>query len=133
MIWMMNNGMGPRGRMNGHGEFGRRTYCRSTGMGELILILALLFGGPVIVAMIAIAGAVLTGLGVAFTGVFYGIGSLLTHLFSGTVSIASVVMGVCIGLILYRRIREKKAAAEEQKAAEETEEFAVDHKTEYNS
>ena len=117
MFWMMN-GMGPHGRSMHHRGF--------FPMGGLFLVPGILFGGLIglyaILAVLNVAGvvisAVLSGLAYVFTGLIEAFGSVFSGVFSGTAAIGSVIIGVVLGLIGYRMLRDRKArkAAEAEKA-----------------
>ena len=106
---------GPRGRMFGH---------RGSPVGMILAIFGLISLAPV-------ALAVLSGLFVGFLGVVGGLiaaaGAILSTLGPEIVSGGSVVVGILIGLLLYRSVRAWKAASaregkeESARTAEETE------------
>ena len=58
------------------------------------------------------------GLAYVFTGLIEAFGSVFSGIFSGTAAIGSVIIGVVLGLIGYRMLRDRKArkAAEAEKA-----------------
>ena len=114
---------GPRGRMFGH---------RGSPVGMILAIFGLISLAPV-------ALAVLSGLFVGFLGVFGGLvavaASVLSSLGSEAVAGGSVLVGILIGLLLYRSIHAWKAAAREEKeesapAAEKADEKMADEKEE---
>ena len=113
MFWMMN-GMGPHGRSMHHRGF--------FPMGGLFLVPGILFGGSSAFTRFLLAGvvisAVLSGLAYVFTGLIEAFGSVFSGIFSGTAAIGSVIIGVVLGLIGYRMLRDRKArkAAEADKA-----------------
>ncbi len=114
---------GPRGRMFGH---------RGSPVGMILAIFGLISLAPV-------ALAVLSGLFVGFLGVVGGLvavaASVLSSLGSEVVAGGSVLVGILIGLLLYRSIHAWKAAAREEKeesapAAEKADEKMADEKEE---
>ena len=114
---------GPRGRMFGH---------RGSPVGMILAIFGLISLAPV-------ALAVLSGLFVGFLGVVGGLvavaASVLSSLGSEVVAGVSVLVGILIGLLLYRSIHAWKAAAREEKeesapAAEKADEKMADEKEE---
>ena len=114
---------GPRGRMFGH---------RGSPVGMILAIFGLISLAPV-------ALAVLSGLFVGFLGVVGGLvavaASVLSSLGSEVVAGGSVLVGILIGLLLYRSIHAWKTAAREEKeesapAAEKTDEKTADEKEE---
>ena len=117
MFWMMN-GMGPRGPMNGHRGTPRYGYRpMGFGLGGLFLLPALLFGGWMIVAVVGtVFSAVIMILGSIFSGISY----LADGVSSGITSVGAVAVGILIGLALFFRIRNRRAAENEE--AEEAEE-----------
>lgn len=102
---------------------------RSMG-GGLLGLFGLLFGLRVILALLGVAGvvigAVFSGLAAAFSGVIHAFGSVLSGMFSGSAALGGVAMGIMIGLILYRMIRQKKE--EQVTAAEKEAKTVVDAK-----
>ena len=100
MFWMMN-GRNRRGMGGG-----------------LFLLPGILFGGLfgiyAILAVLNVAGIVIgtvfSGLAAAFSGIMSGVGDI----FSGIGSAGSLVIGALIGLVLYYRIRSRKAQNEEE-------------------
>ena len=113
----------PRGRMFGH---------RGSPVGMILAIFGLISLAPV-------ALAVLSGLFVGFLGVVGGLvavaASVLSSLGSEVVAGGSVLVGILIGLLLYRSIHAWKAAAREEKeesapAAEKADEKMADEKEE---
>ena len=125
MFWMMNemnrvNRVGPRGRMYGHRGFprgGYRPMGAGFGLGGLFLLPALLFGGWMIVAVV---GMVFSGVIMILGSIFSGIGHLANGVFSGVTSVGAIAVGVLIGLALFFRVRNGKAAENED--GEEAEE-----------
>ena len=114
---------GPRGRMFGH---------RGSPVGMILAIFGLISLAPV-------ALAVLSGLFVGFLGVVGGLvavaASVLSSLGSEVVAGGSVLVGILIGLLLYRSIHAWKTAAREEKeesapAAEKADEKMADEKEE---
>ena len=114
---------GPRGRVFGH---------RGSPVGMILAIFGLISLAPV-------ALAVLSGLFVGFLGVVGGLvavaASVLSSLGSEVVAGGSVLVGILIGLLLYRSIHAWKAAAREEKeesapAAEKADEKMADEKEE---
>ena len=114
---------GPRGRMFGH---------RGSPVGMILAIFGLISLAPV-------ALAVLSGLFVGFLGVVGGLvavaASVLSSLGSEVVAGGSVLVGILIGLLLYRSVHAWKAAAREEKeesapAAEKADEKMADEKEE---
>ena len=114
---------GPRGRVFGH---------RGSPVGMILAIFGLISLAPV-------ALAVLSGLFVGFLGVVGGLvavaASVLSSLGSEAVAGGSVLVGILIGLLLYRSIHAWKAAAREEKeesvpAAEKTDEKKAEEKEE---
>ena len=114
---------GPRGRMFGH---------RGSPVGMILAIFGLISLAPVVLA-------VLSGLFVGFLGVVGGLvavaASVLSSLGSEVVAGGSVLVGILIGLLLYRSIHAWKAAAREEKeesvpAAEKTDEKKAEEKAE---
>ena len=112
---------GPRGRMFGH---------RGSPVGMILAIFGLISLAPV-------ALAVLSGLFVGFLGVVGGLvavaASVLSSLGSEVVAGGSVLVGILIGLLLYRSIHAWKAAAREEKeesapAAKKTDEKKAEEK-----
>ena len=116
MFWMMN-GMGPHGCRRMH----HRGYRP---MGGLFLFPGILFGGFIgiyaILAVLNVAGvvigAVFSALAAALSGVISGIGSAFSGLmsgigsaFSGVGFAGSVIVGVVIGVILFRCIRRRRS------------------------
>lgn len=114
---------GPRGRMFGH---------RGSPVGMILAIFGLISLAPV-------ALAVLSGLFVGFLGVVGGLvavaASVLSSLGSEVVAGGSVLVGILIGLLLYRSIHAWKVAAREEKeesapAAKKTDEKKAEEKEE---
>ena len=99
MFWMMN-GQNRRG-------------------GGLFLLPGLLFGGffgiYVVLAVLNVAGivieAVFSGLAAAFSGIISAAGSVLSGMEAGFSSgigfIASVIVGIVIGVVLFNRLRNR--------------------------
>ena len=92
-----------------------------------------------LISLAPVALAVLSGLFVGFLGVVGGLvavaASVLSSLGSEVVAGGSVLVGILIGLLLYRSIHAWKAAAREEKeesapAAEKADEKMADEKEE---
>ena len=129
MLWMllMMNAMDrtdrvdSRCRMNERKEIPQnrnRPAGTGSGLGGLALLPALLFGGWLIIPL---AGMVLSAVIAMFGTVFSGIGSLANGAFSGVTSVGAIAVGVLIGLALFFRVRNEKAAedADGEEAEEE--------------
>ena len=99
---------GPRGRMFGH---------RGSPVGMILAIFGLISLAPV-------ALAVLSGLFVGFLGVVGGLvaaaASILSTLGTKVVAGGSVMIGILIGLLLYKSILAWKAASAREEKAEST-------------
>ena len=107
--------MGPRGPMHGYGRPMRRRSFGGGLMGLLGLIIALRVILPLIGLAAVTAGAVFAGLAAAFSGI---LSEFACVFFSGTAATAGgVAIGVAIGLIVYRMIRNRKE--EERRIREE--------------
>jgi hypothetical protein len=113
MLMMMNamdraDRMSPRGRMNVRKEVPQdenRPTGNGSGLGGLILLPALLFGGWMILPL---AGLVLSAV-IAVIG----------RVFSGVASVGGVAVGILIGLALFFQLRNRKAAEAEDEGSEE--------------
>ena len=128
MLWMllMMNAMDrtdrvdSRCRMNERKEItpnSNRPASTGSDLGGLALLPALLFGGWLIIPL---AGMVLSAVIAMFGTVFSGIGSLANGVFSGVTSVGAIAVGVLIGLALFFRVRNGKAAEnEDNEEAEE--------------
>ena len=128
MLWMllMMNAMDrtvrtdSRCRMNERKEIpqnSNRPAGTGSGLGGLALLPALLFGGWLIIPL---TGMVLSAVIAIFANVFSGVGSLANGAFSGVTSVGGIVVGILIGLALFFRLRNGKAA--EEADSEEAEE-----------
>ena len=128
MLWMLlmmnamdrTDGVESRCRMNERKEIpqnSNRPAGTSSGLGGLALLPALLLGGWLIIPL---AGMVLSAVVAVFGSVFSGIGHLANGAFSGVMSVGTIAVGVLIGLALFFRVRNGKAAEKED--GEEAEE-----------
>jgi len=124
MLMMMNamdraDRMSPRGRMNVRKEVPQdenRPTGNGSGLGGLILLPALLFGGWMILPL---AGLVLSAVIAVIGRVFSGVSTLANGAFSGVASVGGVAVGILIGLVLFFRLRNRKAAEAEDEGSEE--------------
>jgi hypothetical protein len=78
----------------------------------------------VILSLIGVAGvvigAVFAGVGAAFRGVFAAVRSVFAGLFGGSMTAGGVAIGIAIGLVVYRMIRQKRENEEARARADET-------------
>ena len=104
-------GMGPRPRMGytpGMGFRPMRVYRRPMGffpLGGLFILPALMFGGWI--AVVALAG-ILSLAGTLIGGIFSVLSSIASEAFAGS----GIVIGIVLGLILFRVFRNRKVQNE---------------------
>ena len=102
-------GFGPRmGFVPGMGFRPMRVHRRPMGffpMGGLFILPALMFGGWIVVAVLA---GVLSLVGTVIGGIFSGLSSLGSDAFSG----GGLVIGVILGVLAFYYIRNRKAKNE---------------------
>ena len=83
------------------------TGMHEGGKGGMLILLALMFGGWIVVAVL---GGILGLAGSIIGGVFAGLSSLASGAFSGS----GLVIGIVIGLALYFGLKKRNAAAKEE-------------------